>query len=150
LHILGKNVVTVFFGVFLQVPVGDRVRGRGDHREAMLVGDFADTAPERAQFAADLGDRITDPRADLDLRAQKLGRDLLADAFAAFLENACRRIVGQVAEFVGVFVEVEKLGVRRTLDVITDELPVVGGAHAALEVAVGVKDGIADRGVRIV
>src|SRR3546814_619965 len=69
----------------------------GDRREAVVAGDAGDGAAQPGQLGAGLGDRLALAGANLDLRAQELRGDALAELLLAAGHQAVGRIDYQVA-----------------------------------------------------
>src|SRR5690606_29647990 len=85
-------------GMLLRPPYRDGVRGEGEGRAPVLVGDVDDRAAQHGQRLAHLGEVAADARADLDLRAHELGFDLLAvDPCLALLQHRGRHLVDQIS-----------------------------------------------------
>src|SRR5690606_38752563 len=77
LHLLEERVIARTLGMLLARPYGERMCRDGKRCEPVLVRDVDDRAAQDRERLADLGDAAADSRADLDLRAHELGRDLL-------------------------------------------------------------------------
>ena len=106
LQVLRQHVVAFLVGVVLALPMGERVRGRGDGREAELRGDRTDGRPQLDELIAGLLHRAADTGADLDLRTQEFGTDLARQGGISLGEERRRRLRGKVP---GVLVDQEIL-----------------------------------------
>ena len=97
LQVLGKDVVALFVGMLLALPLGEGVRGGGDRREAELVGNAADRGAKLDQLVAHLLHRPADPCADLELGAQEFGADLSAQGLFGLGKERGRELRREVA-----------------------------------------------------
>ena len=97
LQVVAQVGVAAPLGGLLRVPAGKGMGRRGDRREAMARGDRDDSAAQPAEIRARLGEAGADPRADLDLRAQKLRADLPRQQRLAFGQHLGRRVAGDIA-----------------------------------------------------
>ena len=79
LHVPLQDFVPFLFGVLLVLPFRERVCRGSDRSQAMVPGDFRDSAPQVAQVGPHLGYRIANRRTDFDLGAQELPAELAAE-----------------------------------------------------------------------
>ncbi len=97
LHLDGQCVVAVLLRLLLFGPAAERVRRGGDRRHAVVRSHVDDDAAQPPQFDFRFLDVVTDLGADLDLRAQELGRHLRAATLFALGHETFRRVDHQAA-----------------------------------------------------
>ena len=102
LHLHGECLIAVLLGLLLLPPPGERMRGGGDRREIVLGRDLDDAGSEPLEFRLGFLHVTTNTGADFDLRAQQLGRHLLAQQLFGFAHEFRGRIDNQRA---GLFVD---------------------------------------------
>jgi hypothetical protein len=91
-----QHVVAFLVGMVLGLPVGRGMAGHGQRGEPVAPGDLGHRRAQAPEILARLGDRGTDPGADLHLAAQELGTDLILQRGDAVFHHRDRRI-GEIA-----------------------------------------------------
>ena len=99
LHFERQRLVATFLGLFLLRPAAERVGRRGDGCEPVIGCHIDDDAAQSPEVFLGFLDVFADFGADLDLRAQQLGRYLCSAALLALGHQTLGRVDDQAARF---------------------------------------------------
>src|SRR5262249_8499048 len=97
LQILMQTRVPIAFGGLLRIPSRKGMCRRGDRRQTAPRRRPGNCPPQPSEIGAGLTEALTNPRSDLNLRAQKLWTYLPGEQGLALLQHFRRRIADDIA-----------------------------------------------------